>query len=264
MTPPDAVKPVYVYGLVKADTTLPAGLTGLGPSGRVSTIVHGRVAAIVSDVPVDRPLGVRGDLIAHEAVLDTVAAAGAVVPLRFPAVVEEDAVVDELLEPNEDRFVTLLDDLEDRVQFTLTGRYEQEAVLQEILIGDPEIADLRQKVRTLPEDASYYDRVRLGELVVRALEDRRDAEAADIVERLALCAVATASNPLGAPEEVVNTAFLVERERQREFEDAVEAAGETLVGRIRLRLLGPIAPYDFVDEEQADEEQADEEQADEE
>jgi hypothetical protein len=164
-------------------------------------------------------------------------------------VVEEDAVVDELLQPNEDRFVTLLDDLENRVQFTLTGRYEQDAVLREVLIGDPEIADLREKVRTLPEDASYYDRVRLGELVVRALEDRRDAEAADIVERLAPFAVATASNPLGAPEEVINAAFLVERARQEEFEAAVEAAGEALVGRIRLRLLGPIAPYDFVDEE---------------
>ena len=245
----DAVKPTYVYGLVKADTSLPDGLKGLGPSGRVSTIVHGRVAAIISDVPANRPLGVRGDLLAHETVLDAVAAGAAVVPMRFPAVVEEDAVVEELLAPNEDRFVTLLDDLEDRVQFTLSGRYEQDAVLREILVGDPEIAGLREKVRRLPEDASYYDRVRLGELVVQALEDRRDGEAAAIVERLAPFAVATTSNPLGAPEEVVNAAFLVERERQREFEDAVEAVGEDLVGRIRLRLLGPVAPYDFVDEE---------------
>jgi len=249
MMPVEAVKPTYVYGLVKADTCLPDGLTGLGPSGVVSTIVHGRVAAIISDVPVDRPLGVRGDLLAHETVLDAVAAAAAVVPMRFPAVVEEHAVVEELLAPNEDRFVTLLDDLEDRVQFTLSGRYEQDAVLREILMGDPEIAGLREKVRKLPDDASYYDRVRLGELVVQALEDRRDGEAAAIVERLAPFAVATTSNPPGAPEEVVNAAFLVERERQREFEDAVDAVGADLVGRIRLRLLGPVAPYDFVDED---------------
>ena len=212
--------------------------------------MHGRVAAIISDVPVDRPLGVRGDLLAHETVLDAVAAGATVVPMRFPAVVEEDAVVDELLAPNEDRFVTLLDDLvEDRVQFTLSGRYEQDAVLREILVGDPEIAALREKVRRLPDDASYYDRVRLGELVVQALEDRRDGEAAAIVDRLAPFAVATTSNPPGAPEDVLNAAFLVERERQWEFEDAVESVGEDLAGRIRLRLLGPVAPYDFVDEE---------------
>ena len=131
----DAVKPTYVYGLVRADTTLPDGLAGLGPSGRVTTIVHGHLAAIVSDVPVGRPLGVRGDLVAHETVLDAVAGRAAVVPMRFPAVVEEHAVVDELLAPNEDRFLTLLDGLENRIQFTLTGRYEQDAVLREIPRG---------------------------------------------------------------------------------------------------------------------------------
>jgi hypothetical protein len=169
--------------------------------------------------------------------------------MRFPAVVEEDAIVEELLAPNEERFLTLLDELEDRVQYTLTGRYEQDAVLREILEGDAQIAALREKIRLLPEDATYYHRVRLGELVVGALEDRRESEAAHIVGRLVPLADTTVSNPLAAPEDVVNTAFLVERERQKEFEDAVESIGQELLGRVRLRLLGPVAPYDFVDEE---------------
>jgi len=249
VNPAEAVQPTYVYGLINADTDLPEGLTGLGPSGRVGKIAHGRVAAIVSDVPIDRPLGVRADLLAHEGVLDAVAAAAAVVPMRFPAVVEEAAVVDELLAPNEDHFVELLDSLEGRAQFTLTGRYEQDAVLREVLEGDEEIRALREKVRELPEDASYYDRVRLGELIVRELEQRRETEGAGIVERLEPFAVATVTNQLASPEDVVNVAFLVERDRQEEFENAVEGIGEELVGRVRLRLLGPVAPYDFIPEE---------------
>jgi hypothetical protein len=215
----------------------------------VSTVAFGRVAAIVSDVPTDRPLGVRGDLVAHEMVLDAVAARDAVVPMRFPAVVEERAVVDELLAPNEEHFVTLLENLEGRSQFTLTGRYEQDAVLREVLEGDEEIRALREKVLELPEDASYYDRVRLGELVVQALEQRREVEGAGIIDRLEPFAVATVSNQLGAPEDVINAAFLVERERQEEFENAVEGVGEELAGRVRLRLLGPVAPYDFTPED---------------
>ena len=249
MNPVVTELPTYVYGLIKADTEIPDGLTGLGPSGRVSTIAHGRVAAVVSDVPLDRPLGLRGDLVAHETVLDSLATEGAVVPMRFPAVVEEHAVVDELLVPNEDHFAALLDSLEGRAQFTLTGRYEQDAVLREVLEGDEEIRSLREKVRDLPEDAAYYDRVRLGELIVRALEQRRETEGADIVERLEPFVVATVSNQLAAPEDVVNVAFLVEWERQEEFEHAVEGVGEELVGRVRLRLLGPVAPYDFTPEE---------------
>jgi hypothetical protein len=239
----------YVYGLVGADTDLPDGLAGLGPSRRVSTIAHGRVAAIVSDVPTDRPLGTRDDLLAHEAVVDTVAATVAVLPMRFPAVVEEEGVVKELLAPHHDHFEAVLGELEGRVQFTLKGRYEQDVVLREVLEGHNEIQGLQEKVRELPEEASYYDRVRLGELVVAALEERRDDEAAQMLERLRPFAVSTVANPPGQPEDLINAAFLVERDRVREFEDAVEDLGRGVIDRVRLRLLGPLAPYDFVPEE---------------
>jgi hypothetical protein len=239
----------YVYGLVGADTGLPDDLKGLGPSGRVTTVTHGKVAAIVSDVPVDRPLGTRDDLLAHEAVVDTVAATTAVLPMRFPAVVEEEGVVEELLGPHHDRFVAVLGELEGRVQFTLKGRYEQEPVLREVIEADPEIRALQEKVRDLPEDASYYDRVRLGELIVAALEERRDDEAAQMLRRLEPFAAGTVANQPGQPDDVVNAAFLVERERAAEFESAVEDLGRDLAGRVRLRLLGPLAPYDFVPEE---------------
>jgi hypothetical protein len=238
----------YVYGLVGADAKLPDDLTGLGPSGTVSTIAHGDVAAIVSDVPTDRPLGTRDDLLAHETVVDTVAASAAVLPMRFPAVVEADGVVDELLAPNHDRFVAALGELEGRVQYTLKGRYEQDVVLREVLEEHPEIRELQAEIRDLPEDATYHQRLRLGELVVGALEERRDAEAARLAQRLQAYAVGVTEHHPGQPDDVVNTAFLVERERTQEFEDAVEGLGEELHGRVRLRLLGPLAPYDFVPE----------------
>lgn len=237
---------VYVYGLVGADAPLPEGLTGLGPSGKVETIVHGDVAALVSDVPADRPLGTRDDLLAHEAVVDTVAAGTAVLPMRFPAVVEEQGVVEELLVPHHDRFVAALGELEGRVQYTLKGRYEQDVVLREVLQEHPEIAELQAEIRDLPEDATYHQRLRLGELVVGALEERRDAEEAQLVQQLEPYAVAVVTHHPGQADDLVNTAFLVERERAQEFEDAVEQQGERLHGRARLRLLGPLAPYDFV------------------
>jgi hypothetical protein len=243
------MNPTYVYGLVGAGAEIPDDLPGLGPSGRVSTIVHGGIAAIVGDVPDDRPLGTRDDLIAHETVLDTVAASVAVLPMRFPAVVEEKGVVEELLAPNEDYFLEVLAGLEGRVQFALKGRFEQDAVLLEVVESDDEIRTLQERVRELPEDASYYDRVRLGELIVGALEARREVEAEKIYERLEPTAVEVAAHQPASPEDVVNAAFLVDRDRVQEFEDAVEELGSELVGRVRLRLLGPLAPYDFVGEE---------------
>ncbi|MFC5993259.1 GvpL/GvpF family gas vesicle protein [Pseudonocardia hispaniensis] len=241
--------PTYVYGLVAADTAIPDGLTGLGPSGTISTITHGKLAAIVSDVPTERPLGTRDDLVAHESVLDAVAATAGVLPLRFPAVVDEQGVVAELLEPHHDHFVEILAGLEGRTQFTLKGRYEQDAVLREILEEDSQIRELHETVRELPEDAAYYDRVRLGELIVGELERRRQDDAVAMVERLRPTVDDVVANQPANPDDVINAAFLVERARQREFEDAVEDLGREQAGRMRLRLLGPLAPYDFVPRE---------------
>src|SRR5882757_2287564 len=238
----------YVYGLVSADTELPPNLDGLGPSGRVSTIAHERIAAIVSDVPTDRPLGTRDDLIAHERVLDTIAERSAVLPMRFPAVVEEEGVVQELLAPHQERFVEALARVDGLVQFTLKGRYEQDAMLREIAQADEEIMALRERVRNLPEDAAYYDRIRLGELVVNAMKQRREADGRRVLERLQPFATDISTRPMAQPDEVVNAAFLVARDRVKQFDDAVEEIGGDLAGRVRFRLVGPLAPYDFVPE----------------
>lgn len=240
------MSPVYVYGLVAADTPAPDGVRGLGPSGQVWTIRHRDLAAVVGDIPDDRPLGTRADLLAHEAVVDAVAAGAAILPMRFPAVVEEDGVVEELLAPHHDQFGAELAGLAGRVQFTLRGRYLEDVVVREVVEDDEEIAALRERVSAVPEDASYYDRVHLGELVVSALEARREVDAAQVLQRLEPFAVASAPRQPALPEEVVDVAFLVERDRQRAFEDAVEDVGRDLHERVRMRLLGPLAPYDFV------------------
>jgi hypothetical protein len=241
------VSATYVYGVVSADAALPEGLRGLGPSGRVVLATHGRVGAVVGDVPLDRPLGTRDDLTAHESVVDSVAGVTTILPMRFPAVVVEQGVVDELLAPNEDYFLDALADLEGRVQFAVKGRYEQDVVLREVIEDDDQIRALHERVRDLPEDASYYDRVRLGELVVAAIEQRRDIDAAGLYERLENVAANVAPHAPANPEDVIDAAFLVDRNAVDAFEEAVEAVGQANAGRIRLRLLGPLAPYDFVD-----------------
>jgi hypothetical protein len=238
----------YVYGLVAADTEVPSDLVGLGPDGRVSTVTHRKLAALVSALPTGRPIGTRDDLMAHDAVVEAVARTGTVIPTRFPAVVEQDRVVDELLAPNHDHFVQALAELDGRVQFTLKGRYDQDAVLREVIAEDPEVHELRERVRGIPEDASYHDRVRLGELTVRAFEAKRDVEAPAILARLSPYAVASSAGEPGQPDDVISTAFLVDRTRIKEFVEAVEDVGKDLFGRVHLKLLGPLAPYDFVPE----------------
>ena len=112
-------------------------------------------------------------------------------PMRFPAVLEEDRLVEDLLAPNEDYFLELL--------AILRGRYEEETVLREVLEGDQEIRSLQERVRQLPADASYYDRVRLGEMIVNALAEQREIDAAGLLEPLEPLAVGMVTQHPPAP-----------------------------------------------------------------
>ncbi|MGI8335896.1 GvpL/GvpF family gas vesicle protein [Actinomadura scrupuli] len=236
----------YVYGIVPADTRLPEGLTGTG-GGEVSLIREGEVAGVVSELLPEGGLGTREDLLAHEGVVASLAEETTILPLRFGAVVTTaDAVAEEMLVPYHDWFAAVLTELTGRRQFSILGAYVEDAVLREVLQEEPEVARLREKVRDLPEDAAYYDRIRLGELIVQALDDKRLADTEALVAALSPHADDVAAREPAGEDMAADVAFLVTDEQRPRFEQAVDELGDRWAGRIRLRMLGPLAPYDFV------------------
>ncbi len=125
--------------------------------------------------------------------------------------------------------------------------YEQESVLRDLMHEHPEIAGLRAAVQGRSEDASYYERIRLGELVASAVERRRERDAEAIVEALATAALAVEVGELAHERVVVQASFLVERERQREFDEILDSVADGYGGQIRFKYTGPLPPHSFVE-----------------
>jgi hypothetical protein len=205
------------------------------------------LAAVVSRIDIDRTVGRRADLISHSRVLDAVAAAGAVIPLRFGSVLESQSEVSkQVLEPGSERFEEMLDDLAGRSQFTVHARYEESQVLAEIVAENAEIADLRSQTRDQSEDATYHARVRLGELVMQALEAKRAIDGPVLLDALLAFAAACNVRASAGMDHLIDVAFLVDDKQRDAFEAAAEQAAGELAGRARVKLLGPTAAYDFV------------------
>lgn len=239
---------VYVYGVVTADAVVPDGLTGVAGQP-VELVEHAGIAAVVSDVPPELPLAKRANLVAHSTVLDRIAAAQAVVPVRFGSVLPEGSdVVAGLLEPHGAQFRELLDELAGRRQFNVRGRYDEATVLTEVVAENPAIAELRRRTRGLPEAATYYDRMHLGERVARALADKREEDSRVILDALLPHAVTYRVRDGARIDHLVDVAFLVAADQHEAFDRAAESAAAALRHRATLQLVGPLAPYDFVSE----------------
>ncbi|GAA3823522.1 hypothetical protein GCM10022226_50070 [Sphaerisporangium flaviroseum] len=238
----------YIYGVIPGDVELTPETRGVSdPPGEIRLVRYEDIAAVVSDLHLSRPLGRPQDLMAHQQLLDDVAAEVPVLPLRFGAVMESpEAIVRELLAPHHDEFRAALEDLEGRAQYVVKARYEEGAVLREVLREQPEAARLREQIRGLPEDATWDARIQLGEIINQSIEAKRDADTQTLAEGLAPHAIAIAIREPTHEVDAAHLAVLVENERQDDFERALDEFGRRWADRVTLRLLGPQAPYDFV------------------
>ncbi|MEV7969924.1 GvpL/GvpF family gas vesicle protein [Sphaerisporangium sp. NPDC088356] len=238
----------YIYGILPGDVELTPEARGVGdPPGEIRLVRHEDIAALISDLRLNRPLGMPQDLVAHQSLLDDVAAEVPVLPLRFGAVMESpEAVVRELLAPHHDEFRSALEDLEDRAQYVVKARYEEGTVLREVLQEQPEARRLREEIRDLPEEATWDARIRLGEVINEAIEAKRAADTQTLAEGLAPHAVAVVIREPTHEVDAAHLAVLVETGRQDDFEEALNEFGRRWADRVTLRLLGPQAPYDFV------------------
>lgn len=239
---------VYVYGIVPADVQPEEHAPAVGdPPSDVSTVRHGEIAALVSEISVDRPLGTPDDLTAHAKLLDGSAAVTPVLPLRFGAVMSDpDAVEKELLEAHYDEFHAALEELEGRAQFVIKGRYVEKAILRELVNENSEAARLREEIHDKPEDATRDARMVLGEIINQAIEAKRAEDTHRVTAALdALEPLVSERNPTHE-EDAVHVAVLIEMSRQGELEEALGRLAEEWDGRVEISLLGPMAAYDFV------------------
>lgn len=231
----------YVFGIVDAGARLP-GPPDVDLAAELRLVEHGDVAAVVSTPPEDRPLGRARDLLDHDRVLAHLVDNGvAVVPMRFGTVVpDDDTVVRELLAARAPELRRSLDQVRDKVQYTVKARYVQESVLREVVARHPQIAALRERGA-----GGFDDQMQLGELVVRALADLRAVDGPALAEELGPAAD-WREHALGEPDEVLRAAYLVPVNESDAFLQRVEAAGKRRAGRIDIRVLGPSPAYDFV------------------
>ncbi|MDB1088204.1 GvpL/GvpF family gas vesicle protein [Streptomyces sp. ACA25] len=232
---------VYVYGIVRADHSLPAGCLGVGsPPAVLRLLRSGRLAAAVSPAP-EGLRARRRDLMAHQDVLLALSISGPVLPMRFGMVANDDAFVRGRLAEDENRCLETLERLDGRLEMNLKV-FPVEESLGELLREDPQVRRLREAMRRRP---GYEERVRLGEAVANAFHRRAAEAATQTVRRLTGFADDTAAGPDIAGC-VRNLSFLIPRSAEDEFRSVAGRCAADCGSRAELRLTGPLPCFSFV------------------
>jgi hypothetical protein len=239
--------PLYVYGLIASEPG--AGCIVLGEglgAAPVRLFDGGALTALVTPIAPGQVAQTRRNMVAHTAVLERAMIDGTVLPVRFGTVAPDAAALERCIAGNAASLRRALHSIDGRVELGLKASWREGLIYDEIVAADDELRRLRDRLRSRPAGETYYERVELGRRVEAALVLRRTAETSAIIAELSVLADKEVELRALGEGMILNRAFLVRREREREFDARMEAIVERRGARISLRYVGPVPPYNFV------------------
>jgi hypothetical protein len=249
MAPADGDR-TYIYGMIPTGEAISFDCVTVGGRGdRAHAVPYRDIAAVVSAcAPTEYgALGQEllvGELARHQQLVEHVLQRFPVLPMKFGTTVEDEARVAAILRLGYDDFRGALEGLKDRVQVELVATWELASVLEEVAREGP-IAELKRSIGADSSATSIPGRVRLGEMIKRSLDRRREEYEGAALERLASCSLDLRRNPLFDDSFVMNLAVLLEKGRLDELDGGLDALDRELGGRLSFRRVGPLPPYSF-------------------
>jgi hypothetical protein len=238
---------LLLYGFISADDAAALDAQDLAVES-VELLKHGQIAAVASRIEDDYIDPTRKNLTSYADLLAEIARTTTVVPMRFGVIVpSEGELISTVMEPLQADLLEMLNRFEGMVEVDVKGLYDEASILQSIVSSDDEMRSWSEKIKSLPHDATYYDRIRLGERVARTISSLREGDQERAIEALEpVCADIRANDPV-TEMMALNLGLLVERDRVDELNERIRALPETLGDRVTLKVAGPLPPFSFVD-----------------
>jgi len=236
----------YLYAIIGTNEERNFGPIGL--DGReVETIAYQDLSAVVSTVPLRKHEVSKANLLAHERVLERVMNEHTVLPVRYCTVAQNSEEIRQLLERRYQELEHLLRDLDGKVELGVKALWrEMDLVFQEIVDENEAVKHLKAEIARKPSRQTHPQRIAIGKMVQAALEAKKECEGEQILWVLRRLAAEHRLNRTVGDRMFLNAAFLVDRAREKEFDDQMERLSLRYRERVKFAYVGPVPPYNFV------------------
>jgi Gas vesicle synthesis protein GvpL/GvpF len=237
----------YVYGIIEAREPLTFGRIGIGGGGAMAyTINYGDIAAVVSNTSVYIFDPTRENALAHEHVIETVMKGHTIIPMSFGTVFRTDDDIRQVLKSIYPSLKDVLKQMAGKLEFGLKVNWDRDQIIDELKRDDEEIHRFHQEITRKHLQSTYFARMQLGRMIEKALAERSAEYVREIYEALRPYCVASRDNKPIGDKMIMNAAFLIERDRESEFDQAINRIADHYGDRLAFKYTGPWPPYNFV------------------
>jgi len=231
----------YIYCIIHEPNSIRFTIEGID-GAQTYTINFKAISACVSDAEVKDYTPKREYVLTHTKVLETIMREYTILPMQFGTISDSERKIKELLEQNYLNFKHNLELLKDKIEIGVKVLWESDALAKEI----KEFGKLKQEIDIIDRVKAQIIQMRVGKEVKSILEQWKRNCTVEIYNSLREISVNSVKNePIGL-KMLLNSSFLVEKRREKEFEDLVYKLDNKYGDKLRFKYAAPCPPYNFV------------------
>ena len=241
----------YIYCIIASDYDINLGQIGVGGRGdMVSTIGFDGLCMVVSDHPISRFVVNPENMLAHQKVLEEVMKEfRSVIPIRFGIIAATPDEIRNLLNRRYSEFMELLKQFENKVELNVRASWKNMGTIyKEIDKEHVELQKIRAEIGEIEDKDKRNSKIdEAGKLVERALLDKKEQEAENIIDAFRRSVFEFKHNKVSGDAMFMNTAFLVNSGREIEFDNIMTDLGAKYEDRSDFIYTAPLPIFNFID-----------------
>jgi len=238
----------YIYCIIETKQERNFGPIGIGGRGdEVTTIGYGDLCMVISDSPMTKYVVSRENMLAHEMVIEEVMKEFTVLPVRFCTIASDADEIRNLLDRRYREFKNLLRDMDHKIELDVKGIWkDMDVIFKEVVEKNKEVKRLKETVEKDKGKKNMQAKVQIGKMVEDALHKKKENEAEKIISVLKKISFDHRLSRAFDDKMFLNAAFLVDRGREKEFDNIMDDLSDKYKKRIKFMYAGPLPPYNFV------------------
>ena len=235
----------YLYAIIAGKNDRVLGHFGID-GGAVYTVSDGRIASVISDFDAAKIRPERRHLAAHQEVLKKLMEDTTPLPMSFGIIARGPKAIKKILSIHQQAFIEKLDYVAGRVEMGLRVTWDVPNIFEYFVLTHEELRAARDLYLGGNRKPSQEDKIEVGRLFDRVLNEDREAYADRVEDVLCPCCIESKRNPPRNEREMINLACLVERNGLEEFEKGIFEAARLFDNNFAFDYNGPWAPHNFV------------------
>jgi hypothetical protein len=247
----------YVFGILNSNIdirlTIPKAFLSDGGESptAVYTIPHQDLSALVRDsngagsLPRSKETLARL-LIGHQTVIERIMAQGAtVIPMKLGTYAQDENEVKAILHKGYPLMKEIMKKIADKIEIDVVATWSHFNSTVKDAGEEKEIKEFKERLLSRPRGATVDDRMKIGLMIKKALDEKRAGVSREILDRLQAVSEDARIHELMDDQMVMNAAFLIARAKHKDFEEKVEEINKSMQDKLNFRCVGPLPPYSY-------------------